>query len=269
MEHTSGGSSWCTALRLGGALLPHPSSQRTVWSLLVPIVAPLAGLRLSISAHGAEGTALRDDRNPQVNSLIADRKRPVDQQEKQAAGLRREVDQHTTLAGDSDADIAAEQRQANARRSAAGLSGLHGSGLMVRLDDAPRRTDGGLPPGAGADDLVVHQQDVQTVVNALWRGGAETITIMGARVSATSAVKCVGDTLLLNGRVCSPPFVITEIGDPAPLRAALHRSDGVKAFAFQEAVSAVVLGYQVKPEADATVPGHDGSAALPYAQPAG
>ena len=27
------------------------------------------------------------------------------------------------------------------------------------------------------DQLVVHQQDIQAVVNALWRGGAEAMTI--------------------------------------------------------------------------------------------
>lgn len=267
MEYTSGGSSWRTALRRAGrALLPHPSSQRTVWSLLVPIVALLAGLMLSISAHAAQGTTLRDDRNPQLTSLIADRQRQIDQQEKQAAALRHEVDQQTTVAGGSDADIAAQQRQADARRADAGLSSVHGPGLTVRLDDAPRRADGGLLPGASPDDLVVHQQDVQAVVNALWAGGAEAMTIMGVRVISTSAVKCVGNTLLLNGRVYSPPFVVTAIGDTDQLRAALDRSDGVHAFA--EAAAAFGLGYQVKPEGDVTLPGYDGSTALQYAQAA-
>jgi uncharacterized protein YlxW (UPF0749 family) len=267
VEYTSGGSSWRTALlRAGRALLPRRRAPRTVWSVLVPVVALLAGLLLSISAHAAQGTALRDDRNPQLTSLIADRQRQIEQQEKQAAALRHQVDEQTTLAGGSDADIAAQQREAEARRSAAGLSGLHGPGLTVRLDDAPRRPDGGLPPGASADDLVVHQQDVQAVVNALWAGGAEAMTIMGVRVISTSAVKCVGNTLLLGGRVYSPPFVLTAIGDPDQLRAALDRSDGVKAF--QEAAGAFGLRYQVKPESDVTVPPYDGSTSLQYAQPA-
>jgi len=37
------------------------------------------------------------------------------------------------------------------------------------------------------------------VVNALWAGGAEAMTIMGVRVISTSAVRCVGNTLL-----CTP-----------------------------------------------------------------
>jgi uncharacterized protein YlxW (UPF0749 family) len=230
----------------------------------VPLVALLAGLLFSMSAHTAQGTPLRDDRNPQLSSLIADRQRQIDQQSRQAAALRREVDQQTTLAGGSDAEIAEQQELGNARRGAAGLSGVHGPGLTVRLNDAPRRPDGGLPQGASPDDLVVHQQDVQAAVNALWAGGAEAMTIMGVRVISTSAVRCVGNTLLLNGRVYSPPFVITAIGDSGRLGGALDQSPGVRAF--REAAAAFGLEYQAIQEGDVTIPPYDGSTSLQYAE---
>ena len=60
------------------------------------------------------------------------------------------------------------------------------------------------------------------MVNALWAGGAEAMMLMDQRVISTSAVRCVGNTLLLQGRVYSPPFRITAIGDPSP--AAARRS---------------------------------------------
>jgi uncharacterized protein YlxW (UPF0749 family) len=258
-------SSWRKALRRAAfALLPGRSAKRSPWSLLVPVVALLAGLLFSMSAQTAQGTALRDDRNPQLSSLIADRQRQLEQQARQAAALRRQVDELTNLAGGSDADIAEQQLRADARRAAAGLSALHGPGLTVRLDDAVRRPDGSLPQGASPDDLVVHQQDVQAVVNALWAGGAEAMTIMGVRVIGTTAVRCVGNTLLLNGRVYSPPFVVTAIGDPDRMRASLDESVGVRAF--REAATAFGLGYQVKPETDVTLPGYDGLTSLQYAE---
>jgi uncharacterized protein YlxW (UPF0749 family) len=262
---SSSPSSWRKALRRAArALLPGRTVQRSRWSLLVPIVALLAGLLFSMSAHTAQGTPLRDDRNPQLSSLIADRQRQIDQQARQAAALRREVDRQTTMTGGSDANIAEQQLRADARRASAGLSALHGPGLTVWLNDAPRRPDGGLPQGASPDDLVVHQQDVQAVVNALWAGNAEAMTIMGVRVISTSAVRCVGNTLLVNGRVYSPPFVVTAIGDPDRLRTALDQSPGVRAF--REAAGAFGLGYQVKPEGDVTVPPYDGLTSLQYAE---
>jgi uncharacterized protein YlxW (UPF0749 family) len=245
-------------------MLPHRTDRRSVWSVLVPLVALLAGLLFSMSARAAQGTVLRDDRNPQLSSLISDRQRQLDQQAKTAAALRREVEQQTTVAGGSDADIAAQQKGADARRADAGLTAVHGPGVTVRLNDAPRRTDGNLPPGVSVDDLVVHQADVQAAVNALWAGGAEAMTIMGVRVISTSAVRCVGNTLLLNGRVYSPPFVVVAIGDPDQLRSALDQSDGVRAF--RAAAATLGLGYSFKTEGDVLVPAYDGSTSLQYAQ---
>ena len=52
------------------------------------------------------------------------------------------------------------------------------------------------------------------MVNALWQGGARGIQVMDQRLISTSAVRCVGNTLILQGRVYSPPYRITAVGDP-------------------------------------------------------
>ena len=94
----------------------------------------------------------------------------------------------------------------------------------------------------------------------MWAGGAEAMTIMNVRVISTSAVRCVGNTLLLDGRVYSPPFVVTAIGDPDRMRQALDASEGVQLF--RQAAADFGLGYEVKVEGDVTVPAYDGSIAL-------
>src|SRR3712207_8355053 len=98
------------------------------------------------------------------------------------------------------------------------------------------------------DDLVVHQQDVQAVVNALWAGGPEAMSIMGVRVISTSAVRCVGNTLLLHNQFFSPPFTVQAIGDPTAMRAALDGSEGVQQF--RDAAADFGLGYQETVEGD-------------------
>ena len=101
------------------------------------------------------------------------------------------------------------------------------------------------------------------MVNALWAGGAEAMTIMGIRVISTSAVRCVGNTLLLHGQVFSPPFRIEAIGDQARMRATLAADPGVRAF--QDAATAFGLGYRVDTRADIVAPAHTGSESLDYA----
>ena len=112
----------------------------------------------------------------------------------------------------------------------------------MTLDDAPPGRPGDSRPGGlGPDDLVVHQQDVQAVVNALWRGGADGVQVMDQRLIATSAVRCVGNTLILQGRVYSPPFTITGLGDPDLLSQALAEEPNVQLF--RAYVDIAGLGY--------------------------
>ncbi|WP_347177294.1 DUF881 domain-containing protein [Parafrankia sp. EAN1pec] len=142
-----------------------------------------------------------------------------------------------------------------------GLTAMRGPAVTVELDDAPRESRGrSLPPGVpppGPNDLVVHQQDVQAVVNALWAGGAEAMAIMDHRVTPRTAVRCVGNTLLLEGQVYSPPFRISAIGDPDVLRAALDTDPGV--LLYREYVDAYGLGYQVTSGPDVVLPAYAGS----------
>src|SRR6185437_17020012 len=84
--------------------------------------------------------------------------------------------------------------------------------------------------GVDPNQLVVHQSDLQAVVNALWAGGAEAMSIAGQRVIATSAVRCVGNTLLLNGEVYSPPFRVVAIGPATQLQNNLDGSPAVRLF---------------------------------------
>jgi uncharacterized protein YlxW (UPF0749 family) len=267
MDGTAGQSAtWRLALRrAAGMLLPRP--HRSGWSVGVPLVLALAGLLFTVNLRTAAGTTLRDDRRPELSALILTRTSQLSAQEQTARRLRHSIEAATLAQAGSDSRIGVQQRRIDALQAAAGLTAVHGPGLSVRLDDAPRSSDGRLPSGARPDDVVVHQQDVQAVVNALWSGGAEAMTIMGVRVIATSAVRCVGNTLLLHGRVYSPPFVVEAIGDPVALRGALDADPGV--IAYLTAVRAFGLGYRVQDLVDLTVPAYDGSIALDLAEAGG
>ena len=115
------------------------------------------------------------------------------------------------------------------------------------------------------DDLVVHQQDVQAVVNALWRGGAEAMMIQDQRVISTSAVRCVGNTLILQGRVYSPPFVITAIGDPRDLISELNNDQAIQYY--RQLVDVAGLGYAVELKDTIEAPAYSGSILLQHARP--
>ena len=134
--------------------------------------------------------------------------------------------------------------------------------MTVTLTDAsptaPR------PPWATPNDLVIHQQDLQAVINALWAGGAEAMTLQDQRVIATSAFRCVGNVLLLHGRHYSPPYVVRAIGDPELLESALLADAQVQLYL--EYVEAVGLGWSVNVEAELHLPAHGDVLALTHAE---
>ncbi|WP_018349085.1 DUF881 domain-containing protein [Longispora albida] len=253
-----------TLHRARAALRRRPGKWRGPWSYLVPVIMLGAGVLFASSALTAKGTALRNDGSGELKQIIEVRRKQVSEQEDKAARLRREVDGDTEALSGLDPRIAEQQRRAAASRESAGMTAVRGPSITVQLDDAPRQAGGDLPNGARPDDVVVHQQDVQAVVNALWAGGAEAMTIMDVRVISTSAVRCVGNTLLLHGRVYSPPFRIVAIGDPARMMAALDNAPGVQEF--RAAVRAFGLGYEARTSGEVTMPAYTGSTGVTSAQ---
>jgi uncharacterized protein YlxW (UPF0749 family) len=149
----------------------------------------------------------------------------------------------------------------------AGLDPMHGPGLVVTLNDAQRDAEGRFPRDASPDDLVVHQQDIQAVLNALWSAGAEGIQVQDQRIIGTSAPRCVGNTLLLNGRTYSPPYVITAIGDAQAMQAALAAAPLVTLY--KQYVVRFGLGYSEQAQARVDLVGHTEPVRMKFAKPAG
>jgi uncharacterized protein YlxW (UPF0749 family) len=229
--------------------------------VLVPVTALAAGLLFATSASTAQGTDLRADRRLQLTELIAKERAGVARLEREAAGLRDEVQEEAEAAAEQDSRVAAAKAPRQLEE-AAGLVAVRGPAVTVELDDAPRRP--GRPElSTDPDDLVVHQQDVQAVVNALWAGGAEAMTLMGQRITSTSAVRCVGNTVILHGQVYSPPFVVTAVGDVGAMRASLDSDPGVAYF--RTFVDRFGLGYTVRTEREVELPAYTGPLELPHA----
>jgi uncharacterized protein YlxW (UPF0749 family) len=227
----------------------------TPWELVVPVVMALAGALFATSFATAHGTELRTI-GRDLPGLIADQNRDVAAKAEQVRQLQSEVDQLSTRAAPGDARVKDLRDQATVLAPLVGTQAVRGPVITVSLDDA-HRSAASLPKPYGPDDIVVHQQDVQGVVNALWAGGAEAMMIQDQRVIATSAVQCVGNTLLLQGRVYSPPYVIKAIGDTTALRAALDRDPQVRIY--REWVDAVGLGYDVTTSDSGDFPAYTGT----------
>jgi uncharacterized protein YlxW (UPF0749 family) len=226
-------------------------SRRTK-TILVTGAAALAGFLFVASGITADGTNLRTGGLEDLRSLVLDRANKVGVLQSEVDTLATEVNDLSITKVDP-----ALSSQITKLEQATGLTPISGSALRISLDDAPREPGNPLPNGAVPDDLVVHQQDVQSVVNAMWRGGATAVQVMDQRIISTSAIRCVGNTLLLQGRVYSPPFVVTAIGNTSELQQALNDEPGVSLY--REYVERFNLGWDVSILNQTTIPAWQGS----------
>lgn len=224
------------------------------WRLGAVVACLVAGLLIGVARASAGGQDV-GTRSVDLSVVVRDAQQRVIEADAQAAQLQAAVGR--SAAGDVSPLVDATLDQVKALAPAAGLVPVVGPGIRVSMSDAPRDSDGNYPAGVDPDDLVIHQQDVQAAVNALWAGGAEAMMIMDQRVLTTSAVRCIGNTLLLQGRTYSPPFVITAIGDAASMSAALDREPGVRLLL--QYVDKYHLGYEVTPVDQVELPAYDGA----------
>ena len=229
------------------------------WAAIVPLVAAGAGLLFATSAQTSQGTDLRSSGRSDLVDVVRAQDRTVRIRAVAVQQLQSEVDALTARAAPGNNTVASLTTKASTLAPLVGSQAVAGPGLSVSLDDA-KRTAASLPKDFTADDIVVHQQDVQSVVNALWAGGAEAMMLMDQRVISTSAVRCVGNTLILQGRVYSPPYVIQAIGDPSAMTAALDNSDTVTIY--RQYAKLLGLGYDVKSMDKVTFPAYSGSLSL-------
>ena len=241
------------------------TAHRSRWRFAVPVVCLLAGLLLATTHLVSAGREIRGSDSPRLVDLVHDTQSSVDRLTAHRDALAAQID--STHGAAAAPALAAMQARTALLAAAAGLDPVRGPGLRVILTDAQRDADGLFPRDAAPDDLVVHQQDIDAVLNALWSAGAEAIQMQDQRIIATSAPRCVGNTLLLNGRTYSPPYTITAIGDGTAMHDALAAAPLVRLY--KQYVIRFGLGYTEETLPDTRVPGTAGPVRMRYARPSG
>jgi uncharacterized protein YlxW (UPF0749 family) len=147
----------------------------------------------------------------------------------------------------------------------AGLTERSGPAIQVTLDDAPMEArfayEG--PP----NDLVVHQQDIQAVVNAMWNAGATAVTIQGQRLISTTGIKCEGNQVTLHGIPYSPPYVIVGIGDQARIASELTTDPILAVYREYTQIPGGGVSWDLTDLDNAVAPAYNGLLDLTWATP--
>lgn len=197
----------------------------------------------------------RDQNINQLRDLVLEKVNNVEDLTRTQQNLLLEIEEAAT--GPASVKVKLLRGEIDSLSYSVDLLPVSGPGISISMQDAIRNPGEPLPPGAVPDDLIVHEQDVLAAINAMWRGGAEAVTVMGVRVGPTTTVLCVGNTLLIENQVFSPPFVIKGIGDQTRLLNAIRNEEGLRLY--RQYVQLYKLGYQVTKEATIDAPAYTGS----------
>jgi uncharacterized protein YlxW (UPF0749 family) len=250
---------------VSGADAPKRPRRSVGWRLATPVVGLSVGALFVISAHSSEGTDLRPGRYTDLASLVRGDAARVDALRQRVADLNQQVN---LLSGSVDnKQVAKYRRQASAMKGPAGLLEVTGPGVTVTLSDAPQGADADAPDTVDNPNLLlVHQQDIQAVVNAMWKGGAHAVTIQDQRVVSTTGIRCIGNSVQLQGVPYSQPYRISAIGDPVALEKAIQDDPYLQVYREDAANPDINVGWDEVQQAHLVAPGYDGLVGLQYAR---
>jgi len=102
------------------------------------------------------------------------------------------------------------------------LTGTHkkqGKGIIITLSDSDNPVGDNESPNFG----MVHNTNLLDIINYLWAGGAQAISVNDQRITARTAISCIGPTILVNKTRIAPPFVIKSAGIPERLEKSLQQ----------------------------------------------
>lgn len=229
--------------------------------VLVGVLA-LVGFLLVVT--GTATTAANRNEEPRKQVLIKQilqQRRDVDDLDKAVAELRQQVAGARSAVGQASQkqdEVNREQQQLGLE---AGTVALRGSGVTVKLADAPHK------PGvdnATFDANRIQDSDIQLVVNALFAAGAEAVSVNENRVVAVTPIRAAGGTIVVNYRPVSSPYRIAAIGADSK-----RFSSSEIAEHFAQWKKKFGLGYSVERSKKLSAPAYSGRVGISLAKPAG
>jgi uncharacterized protein YlxW (UPF0749 family) len=158
------------------------------------------------------------------------------------------------------------KNQLDQYRFLAGLTPVQGPGVTVILRDSDKRPPTGVPSQISdtfISNYIIHDADIQRVVDELRVSGAEAFSVNDQRIVSTTAIRCVGPAIQVNGIPLTPPYVINAIGDQSTLDGAFDLPGGI-AETLRDTDPTMIT---VQKAPNLVLPGYDGTMTFRYCKP--
>jgi uncharacterized protein YlxW (UPF0749 family) len=188
------------------------------------------GLMLSIQYRLTQQTTSRVEvlsSNPSTKQTLEELKVVQDtnkQLETKLSELQQQIVQYEKQSGAVNQNLSKELEKA---RILAATVPVQGPGIQLTISDS----DNDRVPNSGdpAKEIprILHDVDINRVVNELFLAGAEAVAVNGIRVPTTRSIVCIGPVVKVNDQATTVPVKIEAIGNPKQLITALTMRAGV------------------------------------------
>ena len=225
-------------------------------------VLVILGLLLSTSfnTHQQLGKNTTDLRKKGLIEVVKDLENDRGILKDQLQVLNGRIGKFEKKAASEEGVLASFTRELESQKLAAGFWPVTGPGVEVTLGDSPQ-----IPTGKDPNNYIIHDYDLRVVVNALWAGGAEAISVNGQRLISTSSIRCAGNTILVNYTRLASPYKIKAIGNPSRLTKSLNQNYEVRPL-LKGYAKALALRFEIKDVSNQKLPAYVGSVGIEYAR---
>ncbi|MDQ6874625.1 MAG: DUF881 domain-containing protein [Actinomycetota bacterium] len=216
------------------AAQPPSRSDRIAGSSARSLVLAVIGILLAVAylqASTQQPAAARI--RATLAADIRQRAAATDRLQRAAGELRARLSAERGTALSSSAAGAQAAARLRDLEAATSLTALRGPGLVVTVADGGPGADpvtGSRPQGDPNNAGQVQDRDLASVVNGLWAGGAEAVSVNGQRLSPTSTIRSAGGAILVDFRPVSSPYEIRAIGNADRMQVAFADSPIARSF---------------------------------------
>jgi uncharacterized protein YlxW (UPF0749 family) len=182
---------------------------------MVLIAALFLGLTLTIQFKSSQEQVgiVTSETVPQLENELHNISSEVEGLRQQLIDLRSRVREYERAMDEQGGLNEVLEQQLAQAKVLAGLAEVRGPGIEIVLNDSSWELTGDNDPNL----LLVHDEDILTVVSELKAAGAEAISINGQRIMFNTEIRCGGPTININSVRYAPPYTIAAIGEPSIL----------------------------------------------------
>ena len=232
------------------------------WQYSVTLACLILGIFISLQfkAQKSKGFPLYKQRTEELVKIINGLEIERNKLRVDLEGARNEISDFQESISKGENKLNLMKKQVEMAKLEAGFIPLEGPGVQIFMNDSPRR------PNVSEDPFyyIVHDIDLEALVNELKASGSEAISINGQRIVAVTAIRCAGPTIFINSERMTPPYIINAIGPSEQMETALMMNGGYMDSLSTSINNGVVVKLTRKDKL--VVPSYKGSLVLRYAK---